>query len=120
MRITTAQFTMNAGIYSPELAEREDTEAYYASVVDMMNMRPKAEGGADLREALVHAGMMRGVVTAIDLSAAVFTAPGDATVDEEGGEDIPPAGDPDPPAYPGDPNPDKPFFPPYDTIEDIP
>lgn len=118
MKIVTAQFSMNAGIYSAELAEREDTEAFYASVADMMNLRPKAEGGADLREGLVHAGMMRGALAAIDLTAVTFAAGGSASLDTDGDTVTAPT-NPDPPVYPGDPDPEYPYFPPYDTISDL-
>ncbi|MGB3626026.1 MAG: hypothetical protein WA989_09360 [Henriciella sp.] len=102
MKYTAPQFTMNAGIYSPELAEREDTEAYYASVRDMLNMRPVAEGGADLRQGLARGSLQRGALTLTELDGVTFTAHASASF-TEAGEDLTDAGGgvTDPPVYPG-------------------
>lgn len=111
MRFVAPQFTMNAGIYSPELAEREDTEAYYASVRDMLNMRPKAEGGADLRPGFGFDGFLRGTVSVIDLDAVDFTTGAGVTLGEDGGEiDDPGGGTEDPDPYPGGPNYSDPVY----------
>ena len=103
MKFTAPQFTMNAGIYSPELAEREDTEAYYASVRDVLNMRPKPEGGAELRPALTYAQLMRGPMLLISLEDVDYTLGDGVSLTEDGGTEAPAPGGPvvDPPPYPG-------------------
>ena len=106
--ISPAQYTLNAGIYGPKLAEREDTEAYYAAVRDLLNMRPLPEGGPEARGGFAHYQALRGPLAEIDLTNVIFTVAAGATAPGAGTTAPDPSGDePDPPSYPapsvGDP-----------------
>jgi hypothetical protein len=98
MRLDDIQYLLNGGIYSPKLAEREDTEGYYAAVRDMLNMRPEPEGGASARGGYMMREQIRGTLVEIDLAAAVITGGTGVTIGEVGS----PVTYPDYPFDPGD------------------
>lgn len=101
-RAVQNQNTLNGGIYSPALAERDDTQAYYAALRDMLNVRPLAEGGVEARGGLVFCNLMRGPMAEIDLTSVTFTANEDAALGETGDTiPAPDGGVTDPPIYPG-------------------
>lgn len=101
-KVEPVQFTLNAGIYSPRLAEREDTEAYYAAVRDMLNMHPIPEGGAVARDGWTHCQALRGPMAEMDLTGATVTAGAGVVLSGETITLPDPSGDEtDPPVYPG-------------------
>lgn len=98
MKQRITQHSMNGGIFGPVVAEREDTEAYYACVRDMLNMVPLPEGGAELRPGLAWHTPARRKRIEIDLSGATITAGAGVTIGVGGGgAATPPI---DPPFYP--------------------
>lgn len=98
------QYALNGGIYGPRLAQREDTEAYYAAVRDMLNLRPLVEGGLEARGGFRFGALMRGPLTILDISGMTFTEGDSVTFTEAGDTVMPTSPNDDPPPFPGGTN----------------
>jgi hypothetical protein len=76
------------GELDPQLAGRDDIDAFYSSLRRAENVRFLPQGGARRREALAHKRFKRGITTQLDLTSGVtVTAPNGGDADAAVGTD---------------------------------